>query len=224
MNDNPRKTKPHLQQQIGGSWLLWFKHSNRYAVLEPELKKAVDGFLDAEDARDFRSKIKDSKANHELLYSEIEAFLTVSSTPSGTDLEEKTALPFDATACPIATDYRIRGVSIRVHYQNEDIKALTHNGIAHYAVEDAGKGPQSQFWLYIKEEVLHLFQDQRLIQAVQKDQVHYIQGKFNYHLISLINKMEESEWAATLHASTVVYNGNAVLLAGQSGKGKSTLT
>ncbi len=224
----PKISKPHLQQQISGSWLLWFKKSNRYAVLPPDLKRAVEVFFESSDKAQFARQLKHQRGDlahqPETLYQEVEDFLTASAVPFEGDLEEKRAQDADLSCCTHTMTYAINRIPFRIHAQSQTLQELVHYPIANYRVTDAAVVPHSEFWLYEKNDALHLFQDGCLVQAVRKDQTHYIRGKFTTRLISLINGVEESAWAATLHASTVVRNGTAVLLAGQSGKGKSTLT
>lgn len=221
-------SKPHLQQRISESWLFWFKKSNRYVILEPDLKRAIDVYFESSDEVQFSKQLKqrhsDLALNPETIYREVEDFLSASAIPFEGDIDEMAVSNIDLPACKHTVAYSVNQVPFRVHYQNDEIRALVHNPIAHYAVDELKAAPQSEFWLYVKNDTFYLVQDACLVQAVRKDQTHYIGGKFTTRLISLINEVEESAWAATLHASTVVRNETAVLLTGQSGKGKSTLT
>jgi hypothetical protein len=220
--------KPHLQQEIGGSWLLWFKNSNRYAILAPNLKRSIDLYFKSSDEVDFSLRLEKQlsglELNPESLYREIEAFLGASQIPLHSNIEARVKFDFDPSACPNAVDYLIKEVPFRVHYQSEETRSWIHYPIAHYSTAYKNIAPQAEFWIFVKNDVVHLFQDRILLQAVKRGRCHYIKGKFLTRLIGLIHNTEESEWTATLHASTVVSNETAILLAGQSGKGKSTLT
>lgn len=226
--DEARSTQqPQLQQQMGGSWLLWFKERNRYTILEPGLKAALELFFASRDEDEFSARMQqeagDELLDARVLYQELAAFLSVAHGAPESDMALAPPSDFHPEYCTQAKVYTVNHTAFRVHYQDEAALGLVHYALANY-MEGTEAQAQAEFWLYAKGGYLHLFQDGDLVQAVDERQYHYIQGKFLMRVISLVHGIPESGWVGTLHASAVVRNGAAILLAGQSGRGKSTLT
>lgn len=71
---------------------------------------------------------------------------------------------------------------------------------------------------------MHLFLNGEPYGSFQKDAYHLLQGRFVMLLLGVLHRQADSKWMASFHASTIAKNGKAVMLAGASGKGKSTLT
>ena len=54
--------------------------------------------------------------------------------------------------------------------------------------------------------------------------MHEFQGKISMELTSFFHNMQESEWTAVFHGSTLSHMNNCIMLTGESGNGKSSLS
>ena len=54
--------------------------------------------------------------------------------------------------------------------------------------------------------------------------MHEFQGKISMELTSFFHNMQESEWTAVFHGSTLSKMNNSLMLTGESGNGKSSLS
>ena len=131
---------------------------------------------------------------------------------------------FNTSKKNITRNYSISGKQIEVNFDSQLVEQLFHPALAHLEVTDKEHFPDTRFDLYLENNDLCLFKDKELIRAAYKKDYHLIQGKFIFEIINVIHDKNTKGWLATFHGSTITDGVNAILLIGNSGKGKSTLS
>lgn len=128
---------------------------------------------------------------------------------------------------PIAVfskDYMFNEKTIRIHFDSEKLLKLIHPFLQHASVEHNNSSPDAIFDIFKSDGKLYLFKNTSIIDSFDIDKLHLLQGKFSIELTSSIYDNSEADWMATFHASTICNDKEAVMLIGDSGNGKSTLS
>ncbi|MUU77854.1 hypothetical protein [Winogradskyella endarachnes] len=219
MNSN---LAPAYQISIGDCWVLWFKKSNSYSIIDNEFKNLLDLFINSKSENQFKSKIlqDDSLADSEELFQTILKYLANCNLPITTVENEIASL--DTSRRNISKYYNINGKTLKVNYDCELVLKTVHPSIAHCLTSNI-TAIDVTFDIYLKANKLYLFKDEKLIISAPKLDYHKIQGKFIMQLLCTIHNQPESEWIGTFHGSTITNEKSSILIIGESGKGKSTL-
>lgn len=213
---------PTYELLIGDYWLLWYLDSNSYSVVDNSFKETLDHYLESNSIEDFKhavglnTGIQDTKA----LSNHVEDYLK-----NCNKTIKKPELPstdIDISQRCIIRHYRINAQRIHIQFGSESILNIIHPAIAHLSIETSAAAT-TRFDIYIKDNLLYLYKNKRLITAVPKRDYHLIQGKFIMHLLCTIHHNEEKDWIGTFHGSTITDGHDSILFVGASGKGKSTL-
>lgn len=220
------KVSPKHQTQLSDSCVLWFETSNRYLVISRSIKDIMDVFLDSEDQADFDLKLKSKWHIPHLkgkgYYDEMKELLETANTPIESVLAEIPIIPV-LEPTELNEVYRFANTSIIVNYGTLAIQNLIHPQWAHATVFEA-YGSSPEFNIFEKDNHLFLFKDQNYIGHYPVTDYHLLQGQFALQIINTLYNKEESDWIATFHASTVCNDKEAIMIIGDSGNGKSTLS
>lgn len=212
--------------QLSDSCVLWFEATNQYIVISKSLKKILDVYLDSESENDFDKRLKSSldlpKQHSSTYYTEISEFLKTANTFSKTDISEKSSIPSIKNADFIET-YSFGETSITVNYGSISIQNLIHPQWAHASVLKDDM-LSTVFDIFQKENHLYFFINKNYIGRYAVTDYHLLQGQFALQLINTLYHKNESDWIATFHASTVCNDKEAIMIIGNSGDGKSTLS
>lgn len=213
---------PTYQKYFGNCWVLWYATSNSYSIVDAEFKSLLDLYLQSDSIDNFKSKITaiDSDSDFSVLKSTLQNYLDNCNKPSIPVLPN--CIPLDTSFRRISKQYCIEGKTIQVHFDSELVSKLVHPSLAHYQTATNHKA-DTVFDIYLKDEELLLFKDERLITRTPKRDYHLIQGKFTMLLLCAIHHKEEQDWVGTFHGSTITDRHSSLLFVGESGKGKSTL-
>ena len=86
------------------------------------------------------------------------------------------------------------------------------------------KEVSTQFDIFKIDHNLYLFKDGNYIGRYKTNEFHLLQGRFALELTNSIFNLDIEQWIATFHASTITYKKEAIMIIGDSGNGKSTLS
>ncbi|WP_400076749.1 hypothetical protein [Winogradskyella sp. R77965] len=213
---------PTYTKQFGDKWVLWFAKSNSYSVVESSFKNLLDVYLDAYSLDVFKTTLADNGVdlNIEDLVETFTNYLSDSNQPR--DISKLKNISLDTTNRNILKQYSIKGKSIQVFYDSELVQNIIHPALSHLTVEPS-HCVQTTFDIYLRDDDLLFFKDEKLIIKVFKKDYHLLQGKFIMHLLCTIHHKHENEWISTFHGSTITDGNTSILFIGESGKGKSTL-
>ncbi|MEO5788568.1 hypothetical protein [Gelidibacter sp.] len=205
--------------------VLWFEPSNAYVAISNILMDMVDIYLASNSKKDFLKELKrDSDIppqQAEAYYNEISELLISSNSSSTSDIQkpEIPSIPNDG----LEMIYNFSTKTVKITFGSEHIKDLIHPQWAHAKVGH-NNAITSSFHIFKNEDVLYLFKDQTYIGHYPASDYHLLQGQFAVELINIFYNKKESDWMATFHASTVCNDNEAIMIIGDSGNGKSTLS
>lgn len=216
---------PTLTQRVAHHFILWFKVSNKYVVVDNNLHKLITIFLSSKLNSNFITAIEKlghdaSEANQFLI--DINNFLNDCNVSREEMVGTSTA--FTANNRLISYTYEIDYRCIRVYYSSEYIKSLVHPQLEHLVSSHVVNDCFVVFDLLEEGDTLCLFKDGNLIGTWPSKDFYLLQGKFAMSLLCALHNNDEMDWMGTFHASTIVENDQAAMIIGDSGKGKSTFT
>ena len=219
---------PKYIERVGQSYLLWFNDSRSYVMLSEVNYKIFQQFLKSDSELDFcqfaTSKLNLSPKDAQQLYHRfynLNKKINFISKPTSQVRQSPTHNISPNSR--ISKYYRYRNSNIKVNYGSELIKELFHSPINHLELEHDHKADIS-FDILKEEENLLLFKNEKLIYNCPTGQYHFMQGQFAMELTNFIHNKSIGNWLASFHASTIVKNEEAIMIVGDSGNGKSTLT
>ncbi|WP_171032474.1 hypothetical protein [Winogradskyella algicola] len=213
---------PTYQRLFGSYWLLWYKKSNVYSIVDDDFKNLLYNYLECSSLDEFKSKFisVDSSIDTTTVIHSLNSYLEQCHTK--TDDIAVLDTPFNASKRQISVDYNFNNRIFRVNFDSDLVKKTIHPSIAHLET-NAFFTPDIIYDVYIEDDRLCLFKNEVLVRTVPKRDYHLIQGKFAMELLSFIHHKDESDWLGTFHGSTISDGKNSILFIGASGKGKSTL-
>lgn len=222
--------KPTLSQKIANSQIHWFRKSNSYLILDYETDQLFDLFLHSDDFLDFK-KLVHKTFNYEIknisrIYNQL-AFaykqLNENNHPDRSLLQISEASQIEEIF--FSTSYDLGHCSIKLNYGSEKIKKVFHPAFSHLTTSRRKPNTQCpELTITEKSKILHFFKNQTLIYTSPIAEFNHIQGQLNLELINCLYAKKKEDWLATFHGSTLSYGKKAIMLVGNSGSGKSSLT
>ena len=215
---------PTYAYKFGEYWVLWYAKSNNYSVVSLHFKALLDAYLESKDIEEFQQtlQLKSVPSNLKQIGSALLQYLEHCNTVVS-DANER-HYDYNPANQKISRHYLISGKYIEVNFDSQLVEQLFHPALAYLEVTHKEHSTDTQFDIYLENNDLCLFKNKALIKASYKKDYHFIQGKFIFEIINTIHDKKALDWLATFHGSTITNGVNAILLIGNSGKGKSTLS
>ncbi|APY07952.1 hypothetical protein BWZ20_06380 [Winogradskyella sp. J14-2] len=213
---------PTYQYLFGHYWVLWYKESNSYSIVDRDFKHLLYMYLQAPSLNKFKSGLfaVDSSLDADTVANNLQAYLMQCNTAQHDDTT--LSADFIATRSNIFKTYVFNDKAFQVNFDSELVEKTIHPSIAHLEIKEPIT-PHTTYNIYVENDQLCLFRNETLISMVPKRDYHLIQGKFAMELLSFAHSKEESDWLGTFHGSTIADGNHSILFIGASGKGKSTL-
>jgi len=215
---------PKHKQQIGNNYVLWFESSNSYIVISTTAYVLLTCYYESKD-RDVYIKnlqkqfdIPEKEANS--YFDDFSGFLkSLNSNSQIAEFKTPIAIPN-----PNITRYYAFGDSqIAINYGSDRVSQLINPYLQHASVKECSH-VETAFDIFSNDNLLYLFKNKKLIGSYQTSNFHFLQGKFAMELVTSIYNNTESDWLGTFHASTICNDKEAIMIIGDSGNGKSTLS
>lgn len=222
--------KPYFSYIINGVTILWFKTSNKYLILDSKTHFLVDSFLDSKSQDQFNQKIRNlqtnSKNSTDAIYFAIEELLRNINIKEEYKVNQLKIPPelSSLTQSAINKFYDFYGINVEVSFKSIFEQNLIHPQYSYLEKAHLKNKPDCRFLINSTNEQIHLFKNNNYIESFNKKDFHLLQGKFAFELLCTITDTAESDWLATFHASSVANDSEALMLIGESGKGKSTFS
>ncbi|WP_179343774.1 hypothetical protein [Winogradskyella ursingii] len=212
---------PTYEYSFGDYWVLWFEPSNCYNVVDHQFKSILDYYLQSKDLPDFlnalsQKNIKDLK----IIAQDLHNYLKECNRTA--NVKDFSTTKKTNNKRHIKTTYRYNNQTFTVYFDSSLVKKVIHAAIAHLEIATTNSA-DTVFDIYLENDDLFLYKNDKLLTTVPKQAYHKLQGKFMMHLFCTIHNKPENEWIGTFHGSTVSDGSSSVLFIGVSGKGKSTL-
>lgn len=218
---------PKLIQDIDdNAVVLWFEKTNRYVVTSKINSELIKQYVNPDESRD---SLVDTISNDfdlhvndvNQLLDDITLFLSeVITEDSDTDL---IGTVYSTSNSYIQKTYTFGHKIVTIRYESEIIQSLIHPQIAHH-VSEATKEADILFHIIRNDDTLHLLKNDVHIGAFKTKSFHFLQGKFALELTNTIHNTQIDHWIATFHASTISNGKESIMIIGDSGNGKSTLS
>ncbi|WP_460217902.1 hypothetical protein [Psychroserpens sp. MEBiC05023] len=217
----PKYSKPLNSDTV----ILWFELSNRYILIDNNLHLLLRLFLNANDQNSFIESLKeslnieDSKCKN--IFNEISFFLDNANITL--DEAPNFDVPSKTPKSTIEKSYRFNELIVQINYESSTIQSLIHPQIAHHT-SDKQTHSDITFDIFRTKDFLHLFKNDIHKGSFNTSNFHFLQGKFALELTNAIHHKAFESWIATFHASTICDANEAIMIIGDSGNGKSTLS
>lgn len=216
---------PKHVSRIGNSAILWFEANNQYVIISNSLETLFEAYFASATEEDFikllHGNLNISRQQAEVYHSEItESLITSNSIPDPKIIKSEILLIPEKN---IKMTYNFGQKTIAINYGSEKIKDLIHPQWIH-AVIPKSNTTTCSFHIFKDKDILYLLKDHAYVGHYPISDYHLLQGQFAVELINIFYDKEESDWIATFHASTVCNDKEAIMIIGDSGNGKSTLS
>ncbi|MEM5563972.1 hypothetical protein WNY78_02600 [Psychroserpens sp. AS72] len=217
---------PKHIRNIDGSIILWFKESNRYVVVPENTWILISLYLETKTQESYLNqlehslklgKLKECKA----IFNEISTFLidvNSVSTP-----ENETFKTIASPKLEIERHYLIHNKQIKINFETSLIESIIHPQIEHHQTNKV-VNIDTEFDIFKTNDYLHLHKNKSHIGSYKTNAFHLLQGRFALELTNTIHDKNVDDWIATFHASTVANTKESIMIIGDSGNGKSTLS
>ena len=163
----------------------------------------------------------DPNLNTNALWVKLEQYLQDSNY--AIDTKANPPIAFDSAKSNITKVIRFRNKGFKLYFDSELVLKTIYPGLAHLETT-MSEGLSDTFHVYLDNDMLCLFKNHDFVISVPKRDYHLLQGKFIMELLCAIYDRKESDWLGTFHGCTIGDGFNSILIAGASGKGKSTLS
>ena len=213
---------PTYLKNFGEHWVLWYRNSNSYSIVESSFKNLLDDYLQAETIDEFKAEL--SKDEYDLNFDDVVKNINnyLIESNKSTDSISLKQIPLNKTNRNITKYYNVNGQTIKICYDSELVLKTIDPALSYLSVAST-EHINVSFDIYLQDDFLFLYKDEKLITYVPKRDYHLLQGKFIMSLFCSIHNKQEADWIATFHGSTITDGSSSILFIGESGKGKSTL-
>ena len=185
----------------------------------------LDIYFDSNTEKDFSSQLQSTLdiqlQQGEVYYIEITELLISSNQEPESEI--KSHKPPLIPNCELGDIYCFGNTVIKINFGSERIKALIHPQWAHASVNQTNS-ISIDFHIFQYENNLYLFNDSSYVGHYPLTDYHLLQGQFALQIVNVLYQKEEADWIATFHASTICNDKEAIMIIGDSGNGKSTLS
>lgn len=217
---------PKYSQQVGNNVVQWFEGSNSYVVITQLIQSLLIDFLEAKNELAFVEHIQKqyhiSQREANKYYSDLSEFLKdINATPASDEKSILSEIVIPQSA--ISKHYAFGASNFTINYSSETVLKLIDPQLQHGSVEQSANN-NTVFDIFLKDKLLHFYKNQLLIGTYPINNFNFLQGKVSMELVTALYKNTEADWLATFHASTVCNDHEAIMIIGDSGNGKSTLS
>ena len=110
---------------------------------------------------------------------------------------------------------------VKIEYENKNLKELIDPKFSHL---NSNEKEEITYRVCKIDKKIVLFKEDKFIGSWNADEMHEFQGKVSMELTSFFHRKDESEWTSVFHGSTLSKKEKSIMLTGDSGSGKSSLS
>jgi len=202
--------------------IIWFEKSNKYIIINNLLNSLILNKIDSNKypLNQFFSEINELEPNNlKTIFNDIDSLLTECDTESKDKTNEKLSIKDEKFSHH--SRFKFNNRVVKIEYSNKDLRNLIDPKFVHIKSDD---NEQIVFKVQEKNKRIYLFKQDKFIGGWGISEMHEFQGKISMELTSFFHNMQESDWAAVFHGSTLSHMNNCIMLTGESGNGKSSLS
>jgi len=202
--------------------IIWFEKSNKYIIINDLLKCLILDKIDSNKypLNQFSSEINEiGPSNLKKIYDDINSLLNECNIESKDKTHEELNVKHEKF--PHCSKFKFNKRVVKIEYSNRDLINLIDPKFTHLKCDD---NEQIVFKVQEKNKRIYLFKQDKFIGSWGVSEMHEFHGKISMELTSFFHNMRESEWTAVFHGSTLSKMNNSLMLTGDSGNGKSSLS
>lgn len=213
----------YISQKIDlNTHIMWFEKSNKYIVVNDLLNNLILNKIDSDKFPIKISLLKQNKINSKKL-KHIKDDIK--------NLLEECNIEYDDTNSPmsfsIADEYthyskfRFNERVVKIEYSDERLKLLIDPKFVHL---NCNENEETTFKIVEKNKKINLFKNDKFLGSWGSKKMHEFQGKVSMELTSFFHGMSNYDWTAVFHGSSLCKENIGLMLTGDSGSGKSSLS
>lgn len=216
---------PTYHSKLQNHVVFWHQNSNNYSIVDSDFYILLETYFKADNHLDFINTLKEvfNLSADEAISLEVQITELLEEANTNKRITEKEPIAYHLPSKVVSVTYEAYHQIFEIKADNTKLLHLLHPVLAHLKIETVNT-PKAIFYIAEVQGYIHLFLNSLHYGCFLKADYHLLQGRFVMLLLSVLHNKPDDEWLASFHASTVAKNGNAVMLLGSSGKGKSTLS
>jgi len=202
--------------------IIWFEKSNKYIIINDLLKNLILNKIDSikYPLNQFSSDIDELKPNNlKTIFYDIDSLLKECNVESKHKTHEEFSIKDERF--PHCSKFKFNNRVVKIEYSDKDLINLINPKFTHLKCDD---NEQIVFKVQKKNKRIRLFKQDKFIGSWGVSEMHEFQGKISMELTSFFHNKQESDWTAVFHGSTLSHMNNCLMLTGDSGNGKSSLS
>ena len=110
---------------------------------------------------------------------------------------------------------------VKIEYSDEKLRSVIDPKFNHLSCDDK---EEVTYKVTESNKKIYLSKNQKFLGSWNANQMHEFQGKVSMELTSFFHGMNDSDWTAVFHGSTLFKKNKGLMLTGDSGNGKSSLS
>ena len=197
-------------------YLFWFEESNKYLTCDFSIYNLLNNEIKKRDKLQNTEHISKNLSNIEL---EIKNLLDELLIPLKKNKHNPSIL--SQTKFAINKKYKFNNKVIKFSFENKSMLELVHPKFEHLECKDEG---EKNFKIFREKKLICFFVDDKHVGCYNKNQMHELQGKISMEMTSYFYNKKEEDWIGVFHGSTLNKGNKSIMLTGESGSGKSSLT
>ncbi len=197
--------------------IIWFENSNNYIVVNDLINNLILNKLSPSKYPLNNESIK--ILNNQSVKEEISTLISDCSKTS--KREEKKEVDLTNFIFRDYTKICFNDRVVKIEYENKSLKELIDPKFSHL---NSDEKEEITYRVCMIDNKIFLFMEDEFIGGWNSDELHEFQGKVSMELTSFFHGKDESEWTCVFHGSTLTKKEKSIMLTGDSGSGKSSLS
>ena len=197
--------------------IIWFENSNNYIVVNDVINNLILNKLSPSIYPLNTESI--NILNDQSVKEEINTLISnCNKTSNRKEIEEVDLKNFNSEQyTKICFNNRV----VKIEYENKNLKELIDPKFSHL---NSNEKEEITYRVCKIDKKIVLFKEDKFIGSWNADEMHEFQGKVSMELTSIFHSKDESEWTCVFHGSTLSKKERTIMLTGDSGSGKSSLS
>ena len=197
--------------------IIWFENSNNYIVVNDVINNLILNKLSPSIYPLNTESI--NILNDQSVKEEINTLISnCNKTSNRKEIEEVDLKNFNSEQyTKICFNNRV----VKIEYENKNLKELIDPKFSHL---NSNEKEEITYRVCKIDKKIVLFKEDKFIGSWNADEMHEFQGKVSMELTSFFHGKDESEWTCVFHGSTLSKKEKSIMLTGDSGSGKSSLS
>ena len=202
--------------------IMWFEKSNKYLVVNDLLNNLILNKINSEKFPIDTSLLKKNKINSEKLkpISDNIKNLLKECYQDYDKIDPEQSLSI-ADEYIHQSKFKFNRRVVKIEYSDERLKSLIDPKFNHLKSND---NEEIIYKVVERNKKINLFKNEKFLGSWGNEKMHEFQGKVSMELTSFFHGMSDSDWTAVFHGSTLFSGNNSLMLTGDSGSGKSSLS